>query len=58
MATAEEIRGRAGDLFRMVKEKRLSMAIDTVFPLADVAAAHRYIEDGKTRGKLLLQVNQ
>ena len=57
MATAEEIRGRAGDLFRMVKEKRLSMAIDTVFPLADVAAAHRYIEDGKTRGKLLLQVN-
>jgi len=58
MATVEEIRGRAGDLFRMVKEKRLSMAIDTVFPLADVAAAHRYIEDGKTRGKLLLQVNQ
>lgn len=58
MATAEEIRGRAGDLFRMVKEKRLSMAIDTVFPLVDVAAAHRYIEDGKTRGKLLLQVNQ
>lgn len=58
MATAEEIRGRARDLFRMVKEKRLSMAIDTVFPLADVAAAHRYIEDGKTRGKLLLQVNQ
>jgi NADPH2:quinone reductase len=58
MATAGEIRGRAEDLFRMVREKRLSMAIDTVFPLADAASAHRHIEGGKTRGKLLLQVSQ
>lgn len=56
MATADEIRGRAGDLFRLVKEKRMSMTIDTVFPLADAASAHRHIEGGKTRGKLLLQV--
>ncbi|GAA3840251.1 quinone oxidoreductase [[Pseudomonas] carboxydohydrogena] len=56
MVTADEIRGRAGDLFRLVKEKRLSMTIDTVFPLADAASAHRHIEGGKTRGKLLLQV--
>jgi NADPH2:quinone reductase len=58
MATADEIRGRAGDLFKMVKENRLSLAIDTIFPLADAASAHRYIEGGKTRGKLLLQINQ
>lgn len=56
MVTADEIRGRAGDLFRLVKENRLSMTIDTVFPLADAASAHRHIEGGKTRGKLLLQV--
>ena len=56
MATADEIRGRAGDLFRLMKEKRLSVAIDTVFPLADAASAHRYIEGGKTRGKLLLKI--
>jgi NADPH2:quinone reductase len=42
----------------MVKESRLSLAIDTIFPLADAASAHRYIEGGKTRGKLLLQINQ
>lgn len=56
MATADEIRGRAGDLFRLMKEKRLSVAIDTIFPLADAASAHRYIEGGKTRGKLLLKI--
>jgi len=39
-----------------MKEKRLSVAIDTVFPLADAASAHRYIEGGKTRGKLLLKI--
>jgi len=58
MASAEEIRGRALDLFRMTKEKKLTFAIDSVFPLADAAAAHRYIEGGRTRGKLLLQVGQ
>jgi len=58
MATADEIRGRAGDLFKMMKDRRLSIAIDTVFPLADAASAHRYIEGGKTRGKLFLQVGQ
>lgn len=58
MADADEIRSRAGDLFRMVRDQRLSMTIDTIFPLADAAVAHRYIEGGKTRGKLLLQVNQ
>lgn len=58
MATAGEIRGRAEDLFKMVREKRLSITIDTVFPLADAASAHRYIEGGKTRGKLLLRVSQ
>lgn len=58
MASADEIRGRAGNLFGLVKEGRLSLTIDTVFPLADAASAHRYIEGGKTRGKLLLQVTE
>jgi NADPH:quinone reductase len=56
MASADEIRGRAAQLFDLVRQGRLNIAIDTVFPLEEAAAAHRHIEAGKTRGKLLLQV--
>ena len=58
MANADEIRGRAAELFGMAREKRLFLTIDTIFPLSDASAAHRYMEGGKTRGKLLLQVEQ
>jgi NADPH2:quinone reductase len=56
MASAEEIRGRAAKLFSMAREATLTFAIDTIFPLAEAAEAHRYIEAGKTRGKLLVRV--
>ena len=32
----------------------LSVRIDKIFPLAEAAAAHQYIEERKTKGKLLL----
>lgn len=56
-ASREEIAWRTGDLFRWVGEGRLRVAIDRVYPLADATAAHRYLEEGKTRGKLLLRVD-
>jgi NADPH2:quinone reductase len=56
MATAEEIAGRAADLFDAVAGGGLRVAIDQVFPLADAAEAHRHLEAGRTRGKLLLGV--
>jgi NADPH:quinone reductase len=55
-ATAAEIGARANDLFAWFAAGRLDVTIDRVFPLADAAEAHRYIEAGKTRGKLLLLV--
>jgi NADPH2:quinone reductase len=55
-ATAAEIGARAADLFAWYAAGRLGVAIEREFPLADAAEAHRYIEAGKTRGKLLLQV--
>jgi NADPH2:quinone reductase len=56
IATAAEIGARAADLFAEFAAGRLAVTIDREFPLADAAEAHRYIEAGKTRGKLLLQV--
>lgn len=56
IATAAEIGARATDLFEWFSAGRLGVTIDRVFPLADAAEAHRYLEAGKTRGKLLLQV--
>ncbi len=55
-ADRDEIRSRTGDLFRWVAEGRLDVTIDRVFPIADAADAHRYLEAGKSRGKLLLRI--
>ena len=54
-ATREELTKRAGDLFSWMQADELDVAIDTVFPLADAAEAHRYIEARKTKGKVLLK---
>lgn len=56
MATSGEIRGRAADLFDWLRSGELSVHIDREFPLAEAAEAHRYLEAGRTTGKLLLWV--
>ncbi len=56
MQNAEEIRSRTSDLFRLYVGRKLDLTIDRVFALADARDAHVYLEAGKTRGKLLLQV--
>jgi NADPH2:quinone reductase len=57
LATPDEMHARAQDLFRWHAEGKLKIAIDREFPLAEAAAAHRYLEEGRTRGKLLLAIN-
>jgi NADPH2:quinone reductase len=56
LATAEELRTRAADLFQWIREGRLTVPVDREFPLAQAADAHRYLEARKTRGKLLLKI--
>ncbi|PTQ12305.1 NAD(P)H-quinone oxidoreductase [Sphingomonas oleivorans] len=41
-----------------VEEGRLKPVIDTIFPLADAAAAHRRLESGDHVGKIVLTVGQ
>lgn len=56
MASADEIRARAADLFAAWKEGALIVTIDREFPLDRAAEAHRAIESRGTTGKLLLRV--
>ena len=56
LQTAEEIGSRAADLFAAHAAGKLGVAIDREFALAEAAEAHRYIEGGRTKGKLLLRI--
>jgi NADPH2:quinone reductase len=54
MITREELLWRANDVFSWIASGELRVRIDTSFPLADAAEAHRYLEARKTQGKVLL----
>jgi len=54
VATREELEWRAGDIFRWIAEKKLTLKIDHLYPLAETAQAHRDLEGRKTTGKLVL----
>ena len=54
VATREELTWRAGDVFDWVAAGELDVRVDRTWPLAEAAEAHRYIEAGATRGKVLL----
>ena len=56
IATAEELGERAADLFVAWRTGKLVVTVEREYPLAEAGAAHRYLEAGKTRGKLLLRI--
>jgi NADPH2:quinone reductase len=52
--TRQELQQRAGAVFGMIREKKLKLRIEHVYPLQQAAQAHRDLEGRKTTGKLLL----
>jgi NADPH:quinone reductase len=54
IATRQELADRAIDLFGWIAAGKLEVRIDKTFPLAEAAEAQKYLEDRKTRGKVLL----
>lgn len=54
LLTREELMWRAGDVLDAVASGALRLRIDSTYPLAEAAAAHRALESRKTIGKLLL----
>jgi NADPH2:quinone reductase len=53
-ANRRQLLQRATDLFTLMQQGRLDVRLDRTFPLAEAAAAHRYIEGRQTKGKVLL----
>jgi NADPH:quinone reductase len=54
LATREELLWRAQDIFGWIAAGELRVRVDKTFPLGEAAAAHQYLEDRKTQGKVLL----
>ncbi|MGD0417150.1 MAG: zinc-binding dehydrogenase, partial [Terriglobales bacterium] len=54
IATAQEMQQRAGAVFGMIRDGKLKLRIEHVYPLAEAQQAHRDLEGRKTTGKLLL----
>jgi NADPH2:quinone reductase len=52
--TRQELQQRAGAVFGMIREKKLKLRIEHVYPLQQAVQAHRDLEGRKTTGKLLL----
>jgi NADPH2:quinone reductase len=55
VATADELRWRAGEVLDAVASGALTVRVSHVYPLADAASAHRDLEGRRTTGKLLLR---
>jgi NADPH2:quinone reductase len=56
ISSASELRERADALFRAYAEHLLFVAIDRELPLEQAADAHRWLQERRTKGKLLLRI--
>ena len=56
IATPAELRERAAALFEHARAGRLRVSIDRRYPLAELPEALAYLEAGRTRGKLLVDI--
>ncbi len=56
VVTGEELAWRAGALHQLTASGNLAVDVHAVYPLAQVAQAHRDLESGTTAGKLLLKI--
>jgi synaptic vesicle membrane protein VAT-1 len=53
---AAVLRNEMEELFRLYSAGKIKPVIGKIFPLAEAAAAHRYIHDRKNIGKIILAV--
>ena len=56
VATTDELRWRAAEIFDAIISGDLTIRVSATYPLAEAARAHEALEGRKTVGKLLLGV--
>jgi NADPH:quinone reductase len=56
IADRDELEWRATELFDWLINGQLKLAVDKVFALSEVAAAHEYLESRQSKGKVLLEL--
>src|SRR6202042_3416400 len=54
IATQQELRDRASAVFAMIRDGKLKLRIEHVYPLAELQKGHSDLESRKTTGKILL----
>ena len=52
-----ELVWRANEVFGWLKEGKLNVSVDRCFPLDEAAEGHLYLEAGKSKGKVLYQID-
>ena len=52
-----ELVWRANEVFDWLKEGKLNVSVDRCFPLEEAAEGHLYLEAGKSKGKVLYQID-
>jgi NADPH2:quinone reductase len=52
----EELVWRSGEIFGWLQEGKLKVTVDTEFSLEDAAEGHKYLEAGKSKGKVLYKI--
>mmetsp|Transcript_47933 Transcript_47933/g.70986 ORF Transcript_47933/g.70986 Transcript_47933/m.70986 type:complete len:348 (+) Transcript_47933:114-1157(+) len=56
IASREELRERVSEIFKWLKEGKLDVSVDLIFPLDQVVDGHMYLEAGKSKGKLMYRI--
>ena len=52
----DELVWRSSEVFGWLKDGKLKVAVDAVFPLDQAAEGHMYLEAGKSKGKVLYSI--
>jgi NADPH:quinone reductase len=52
----QELVWRANEIFGWLSEGKLTVSVDTVFPLEQAPEGHKYLEAGKSKGKVLYKL--
>jgi len=56
IATREELVSRSQEIFGWLIDGKLKVSVDTSFPLDQAAEGHKYLEAGKSKGKVLYNI--